>query len=419
MTLRQRIGRNATAKVLGEVASRACGLLTYFLLARWQGAETFGRYSFAFSYALLFAVVADLGVNVIVTREIARRPGQLANDVPRLLGLKLAAAVIYLGVLAASLALTREGREAPGLILAMGVLVTGLTTFDSLNALLSGVERMDLEAVAKLLQKLGPLVGMTIGYMSTHTFAGIVTGLVSGTLVSLLLTHALLVSLGVPPTIRWDPAWNRTLLVHSLPLTLSWVFWNVYDNEDVVVLTFLGVPAVSVGHFAAAMKLVDALRAVPVLVTGTMFPLLAHGAINDRALFLRLASGVLRATLGLVVPVVVGVWVLAPRLITWIYGPGYEPAAGVLRIAGIAMIGIFLNHVCIHLLVALDLQRRTMAGAVAAAVANLVSLLVLVPRIGLNGAAVSLVIAEAVFLLTNALQLRGQFAGGPRRAESA
>jgi O-antigen/teichoic acid export membrane protein len=107
----------------------------------------------------------------------------------------------------------------------------------------------------------------------------------------------------------------------------------------------------------------------------------------------------------------VGGWMLAPAVIRWIYGPGFEPAADALRVAAWAVIGIFLNHALIHLLVALDLQRLTIAGAAGAAAVNLVGLLILTPRFGLSGAAGALVISEGAFLGINLALLRGHAAG--------
>jgi O-antigen/teichoic acid export membrane protein len=411
MNLGRRIGRNALAKVVGEVANRGGGFLLFFLLARWLGPGTFGRYSFALSYATLFAVLVDLGTNVIVTREIARRPDTLPQLAPRLNGFKIASTALFLAVLAASLPLSARAREAAGLILAMGTFVAATLLLESLCALLSGMERMGTEALAKALTRMGLLAGATAGFWSSHSLAGTVTGLLVGMAAGLAMAYALLMRQGAPAAIRWDGAWNRALLAQSLPLGVSWVFWNVYDNQDVVLLAYLGLPLATVGHFAASMKVIDALRGLPVLITGSVFPLLSTGAVLDRSQFGRLASLLLRALLFVAVPIAVGGWMLAPAVIRWIYGPGFEPAADALRVAAWAVSGICLNHALIHLLVALDLQRLTIAGAAGAAAVNLVGLLLLTPRFGLGGAAGALVISEGAFLGINLALLRGHTSG--------
>ena len=411
MSLGRRIGRNTLAKITGEVASRGGGFLLYFLLARWLGPEAFGRYSFAFSYAVLFAVLVDLGTNVIVTREIARRPDRLAELVPRLNGLKVASTALFFTALAVSLPLTARGREAAGLVLAAGVLVAATLLLESLCAILSGIERMELEALSKILTRAGLIAGGVGGFWIAHTLAGTVTGLLIGMLAGLAATYFILMRLGAPAAVRWDGPWNRTLLAHSLPLGISWIFWNAYDNQDVVLLAYMRVPILGVGHFAAAMKVIDALRGVPVLITGAMFPLLSTRAALDRADFGRLAALLFDVLLAAAIPIAIGAWMLAPAVIRGIFGPSFEPAADVLRVAGWAAIGIFLNHALIHLLVSLDLQRLTIAGAAGAAAVNLAGLLILTPRFGLSGAAAALVISEGAFLAINLAILRDRAAG--------
>lgn len=103
MSLRQRITRNATFKVLGEAGSRLAGMLFYIFFARWLGAQDFGRYSFAFSYAALFAIVVDLGTNTIITRELARDPSRTSHFVPRLNALKTFSSLLTLALIGVSL----------------------------------------------------------------------------------------------------------------------------------------------------------------------------------------------------------------------------------------------------------------------------------------------------------------------------
>ena len=408
MSLGRRIGRNALAKVLGEIANRGGGLLFYFLLARWLGSEAFGRYSFAFSYATLFGVLVDLGTNVILTRYIARRPDQLAELVPRVNGLKIASSAVFLGALAISVLLSARSREAAGLILALGILVAGTLVFESLSAVMSGLERMEVEALSKTLNRAGLLAGAAAGYWTTHTLNGTVVGLLVGMALGLGAAYVLLMRLGAPLAVRWDGPWNRALLAQSLPLVVAWVFWNLYDNQDVVVLAYMGLPAAAVGHFAASMKLIDALRGLPVLISGAVFPLLSTAAAADRARFERLAVFLLHAVSCAALPIALAASALAPTVVRWIYGPGFEPAADALRVASWAVVGIFVNHALISLLVALDLQRRTIAGAAGAAVVNLAALVLLTPRYGLRGAAAALVISEGVFLVINLGLLRGR-----------
>ena len=64
-------------KGVGEVSRFAWALLL-ILVARRLGGEAFGRISFACSFTSVFVLVADLGLGVLLIREVARTRAQAA-----------------------------------------------------------------------------------------------------------------------------------------------------------------------------------------------------------------------------------------------------------------------------------------------------------------------------------------------------
>jgi len=402
MSLRQRITRNATFKVLGEAGSRLAGMLFYILFARGLGAQDFGRYSFALSYAALFAIVVDLGTNTIITRELARDRSRTSDFVPRLNALKTFSSLLTLALIGVSLLFFSYDLGTKKLVLAMGLFVIGTGLLEYFCAVLSGLERMGVEAFLKTANKLLCLAGGGAGFFLYHTLAATVTGVLLGIGLSLVLGYWFLFRQGAPAALRWEWPWAKTLLAQSLPLLASWVFWNFYDNQDIVLLTFMGLPMKEVGWFAAAMKLIDVFRGVPVLMAGAFFPVLSNFARTDPAHFARLARFLMRWIASVALPLATGTAILAGPIVAFIYGADFSPSARVLTIAVWAAVGIFVNHVFINLLVALDMQNKTIVGAALAAGTNLVLILVLVPWGGLVGAAAALPLSEGVHLAINA-----------------
>lgn len=406
--LRRRVTGNALSKIAGEAGGRGAGMLLYILLARWLGAGDFGRYSFALSYASLFMVVVDLGTNLIITRELARDRSRLAEFTTRVNALKGASSLLTLGLIGLSLLFLPYDGQTRGLIMLMGLFVVGTGLLEYLCAVLSGLEHMALEAVLKTANKLLCLAGGAAGFFLYHSLSAVVAGILAGFALSLGLGYAFLFRLGSAPGLRWDWSWKKTLLGQSLPLITSWLFWNFYDNQDVVLLGFMGLPAEQVGRFAAAMKLIDVVRAAPVLLVGSVFPILSGYSRSDPEKFSRLARFTVRLLLAVSIPIAAGLAALSGPVVRMIYGSDYAASAGVLSLAAWAVVGIFLNHLIINLLVALDLQGKTIAGAAAAAGFNLLILLALTPKYGLPGAGAALVLSEAVFLALNVFFLRGR-----------
>src|SRR5581483_9668316 len=75
--LERRLGRNSVWKIAGD-GSRF--VLAFFLLlvARRYGPAAFGAFSLLYASGIVFSIVADLGLNLLATRQIAahkRDPG--------------------------------------------------------------------------------------------------------------------------------------------------------------------------------------------------------------------------------------------------------------------------------------------------------------------------------------------------------
>ena len=66
-----RLGRNASAKLASELVARAASFGLVLLAARQLGEVDFGRYNYALALGFVLAQLADLGLQMLVAREIA------------------------------------------------------------------------------------------------------------------------------------------------------------------------------------------------------------------------------------------------------------------------------------------------------------------------------------------------------------
>jgi len=404
--LRRRITRNFLFKVTGETGSRVLGLVFYIFFARWFGAEKFGQYSFALSFASLFMALVDLGTNAIISRELARHRDRLRDYAHQTNALKILASLLTVSCIGISLIFLPQDGETKVLIFLMGFFVVGTGLVEYLGAVFSGVERMDMEATLKVLNKLLVLTGGTLAYYFTGDMPMTIIGLLLGYGGSLIIGYALLWRLGAPPLVKWNFAFQKDLIKQSFPLFSAWVLWNIYDNQDIVLLSFLGENSGQVGVFAAAARLVDTLRAIPVLMMGAIFPVLSDFWVKDRSRYRDLALFIMKWVTLLSLPIAVGTTVLSSSVIYLIYGIEYGEGGGVLAVAVWALMGIFANHVLINLFITSDRQKMTVVGAFFVTILNLMGNLILIPWFGIRGAAAALVLSESFYLFLNLYLLR-------------
>ena len=404
--LRRRLTRNTLSKIAGEIGSRVLGLLFYVFFARWLGANGLGLYSSALAYASLFAALVDLGTNSIITRDLARNRSRLAEIVGHVNSLKSVSVLVTLSAIGVSLFLLPERGGGKTLVMMMGLLIVGNGLLDYFAAVLSGLEFMGLEAVLRITNKALGLLGAAAGFHLFGSLRSTVAGMLVGCALNVIGGYVLLHRIGAPWRPRWNWNWHKGLLSQSLPLMTSWIFWNLYLNQSIVLLTWLKTSMQMVGWFAAGLRLIDVLRGIPSLLTGAFFPVLADFSRTEPNRFQGLSLFLVEWTLIVSLPLATGVSLLAAPIIRLIFGAGYEGSGPVLALAIWSVIGFFVNNVLINLLIILEMPKRTAAGAAFVMLIHLVLNLALVPARGLAGAALALVLSESAYLVFNVILLR-------------
>jgi O-antigen/teichoic acid export membrane protein len=149
------------------------------------------------------------------------------------------------------------------------------------------------------------------------------------------------------------------------------------------------------GLFLTALNVLWPLSLVPSAVASGAMPALTREALAGGGLVRRRTA----ATLALfAAPAAVGLMIVAPALVPFVFGADFAPAAVWLRIMALALIPMFINGLVSWAIIAADkaaLLPRLVAARIAAA---FVLALILVPRFGATGAAVGFVIAEVLLL---------------------
>ena len=75
----QPIAKNTGVLAISQVITSILGFFLLIYIARYLGEVGFGKYSFALSFTTLFTIVANLGMNNYIIREIARNK-ELTNE---------------------------------------------------------------------------------------------------------------------------------------------------------------------------------------------------------------------------------------------------------------------------------------------------------------------------------------------------
>jgi O-antigen/teichoic acid export membrane protein len=376
------VARNTVVVITGEFFSRVVSFFSFLLVARYLGAKSFGEYSFIFSFLAFFDLLASLGMNSIVVREMA---GDRDRS-PRILkaALVLRSACTFLAILVACLV---------ALFLRIAPALKVLICVASLGLLMNF--RPIFEAIFRIRLKMG--VPTTVQVAKTLLFLSLIglcvffkTGLLWFVLASIfsnLMGTAAIVGLArreIKPAGVLERGMCRDLLRESLPMLFSGVLTVLYIRIDVMMLAFME-GFESVGFYSAATRLTEALWIVPVALMTTLFPVLSEHAKHDRARFQEVVGQGLVYLTMLIIPIAILTTVYAGGILQLLFQSQYGPAAPALSIVVWAFVFSYPNIILVNAIIALRRQIMDTWFSFLAVIVNVALNLWWIPAYGFIG----------------------------------
>jgi O-antigen/teichoic acid export membrane protein len=201
---------------------------------------------------------------------------------------------------------------------------------------------------------------------------------------------------GFRPAFRATPGETRRLLREAAAFAVYGLLFQIYFRIDVVLLGVFR-PGAEVGQYVAAFRVIDTLLAVPAVLTGALYPVLARlDGAGEREAFGRACAKATRwlAVIGFGLSLALGV--AASPVLRFVAGRGYEPAAWYLQLLLPAFVLICLSSVALLSLNAVRQQRWNVWVMLAGAVLKIAWNVILIPRYGVPAACVGSVVTGAV-----------------------
>jgi PST family polysaccharide transporter len=378
----------------GEVTSKLCVLAAFAYLARVLGPRGFGEVELALSTTMLFVLGTELGMTVHGARIVETSPDRAAQLVPRagLLRLMLAApaclAMLWLSTL--------PGAGASGL-LAVYSLVVLLTPFNT-QWVFQGLRQMQWVAVGSLL-RYGTFAAAVLLLVRQGSDLRIVAlAEVAGALVFAAFNSAML---GRVLRIRldWSAVWRGAagLLRDVWFIGASELAWIATWLTPTIIIGWIDPSRTEqVAWIAAAVRIVMALHTFVWLYFFNMVPNLAR----ERHAGLEAWRGLLRRSLSLSIwfgcfVAVMGT-LLAPLVVTTLFGEAYQPAALPLQIVVWMIPVLWVSGHFRYSLIADGRQHLDLLASVAGAATTVLVTAMAGPVYGAAGGAAAILSAGVV-----------------------
>jgi O-antigen/teichoic acid export membrane protein len=181
-------------------------------------------------------------------------------------------------------------------------------------------------------------------------------------------------------------------------LGLAIVFTMIYFKLDTVMLSLMK-PAADVGIYNLSFKFLESLLFFPAMFVGLVMPLLSKYAFSARAKFKNIVQQTLEILLIFIIPLIIGILFLSPRIVTLIAGQDFILSAGVLDVLIFAGAIIFLAVLFSNMLIALEKQKSLTYIYGLGALINLGANFIFIPKYSYYGAAATTVGTELIVTL--------------------
>ena len=408
MSLLSRLGSRFRAEFLGSVVATGVGALLVFVLARLLDPDGYGLLFLAISVISVVRIFSTLGIAKSAARYVAeyreRDPGQVPHVLDRSLLLNLATILIVsVAFLLANrpiVGLIGEPGLGPFLLLGTLYVVTGSLAVYA-RRIAQAFEEIELAATLTVIENGCRLVFgigvVLLGFDALWVLGAFVlgAGLASATGFTVLYARHYR---GAPRADRMEPGLFRRIVEYNVPLTVTGMTGKIDKDVDTILVGFFINP-VAVGYYVLSKQIVQALG-MPVRALGfSISPVYGKQKAAKR---LDTAARVFETsfsyTLLLYVPAAAGVFFVASPAVELVFGTDYAGAVPVLQVLSAYLVLGAITKITDEPLDYLGRARERAIAKSIAASGNVALNVLLIPWIGVVGAAIATVITHSFYV---------------------
>ena len=392
--LRKIIGN--TGWLFGEkILQLFLGLFVGVWVARYLGPERFGLYNYIIAIVLLFGVVAKLGLEQIVVRDISKDIAQKNKTLGTSFLLRFIASLLStIAVIIFALTSQQKGAQ----------IYLFLGTFSLASSCSRSMEVVEYwfqsQVQSKYVVWAKNFVYITINLTKIIAIQQQAPLLVFIIIISL---EQVLTAIGLAIVYQFSgsllQAWRfsrdraRSLLKDSWPLILANIVTVIYMRIDQIMLAEM-VDSEAVGIYSAAVKISEMWYFVPISIINSVYPSIVQGKdLGDRIYYGRLQKLLnIVAVIGYLAAIFVTI--LSSFIVNLIYGVQYAESANILTVHIWAGLFIGLGVARTTWLTTENLTQFAAATTALGAVINIILNTLWIENYGGMGAAIATVISQ-------------------------
>lgn len=370
------------------------GVFITVWIIRYLGPEDYGIYSYTFSVVSLFSVIAVIGMDDIVVRELVSDPDNKEEIIGTALIMKLVAALVVL-FMVYILCLVLFGDYQYGYLLLIFSIAYIFQSFNVVSLYYQSVVKSKFTAVAN---SIGLFLSALIKiYLITHDgflHEFVVAQVIESLFVAIILVVTFKVT-GNKINFSYSNKVACKILKDSLPLVIAGSLTIVYTKVDQIMIGNL-LSEENVGYYAAAIKLTEYTFVIPMLIVSSYFPKIINDKKSSDEKYMS-SLQVLHNYLFYGAAVVSAVvYIFSQEIISILYEGDYEESVDVLKISIFSLIFVSLAAATSRWLYVENLQYTTIYRVLVASILNVILNYIFIPVYGITAAAYATLFSQFI-----------------------
>lgn len=392
--------KNIIWLTLSRVAALVMLFFAYTQLFRYLGPHGTGEQQFILSYVTIFGIIIDFGIQQYIIKKISEDPDNTKKYFQNFFAVEVLLSIfIYSAMVGAAWFLGFPKVIFYGVVVAgFGLALNGLSS--PFLAVMSAFQ--NLRKVA-LLNFLSSFINMAFIFttIAFHKYVVFLMGnqVVYG-FISLALYYVFVKDhIKKPELLKAISYLDFTLVKRifraALPFAMLVGFSTIYNRIDVLLITQMR-GFTETGLYTAAYKFFDLVNFFPAVVSHALYPVFTGFlARNEYSQAKLVFEKYLRLMIFIALPMGVGGSILAPQIMRIIAGQQFNESSVVLAVLVWAPVALFI-YIVANAIVISQLTKFAVAITGTNVIVNVVGNLILLPRIGVVGAAIMTVVSETI-----------------------
>ncbi len=392
----QKYFRNTGWMFASKILCMIVSFITTAFIARRLGPGNFGQLNYAISFVGIFSVLATLGIDSILYRDLIKNPGKKKEYLGSAITIKLFAGFLTAILVSILTIFLAKDDVSKTLIL----ILSGTFVFNAFQIISYEFQARAKSKYPSIISFLITLILNTLKILIIISGKGVIY------LALILLLESILYALfywfvyekKIEERIfewKFDKNIALTLLKDSWPLIFSSAFSLIYSRIDQVLIKNM-INAHSVGIYGAAASIAEVWYFIPNIIMASLFPAVINAKITSEEVYKKRLKKLALFLFILSFTAALFTSLFAPLLINIIYGTSFMEGVIILRIYSWSLIGTFLGILSMNYLIAENYRKFSFLINFIPMLTNVILNVIWIPKYGIVGAAYATLISYSL-----------------------